>query len=207
MKIGKACGDDGITHHMLKSTSKTICIPVTIIFSFSWQKGTFPSTWKIARVMPTFKKDDKGSPSNYRPISLLSCIGKVMERTVYEYTYNFIFEHSLLYAYQSGFINGHSTVYQSLEMYHKVCQNLNERLSTILIFCDISKTFHRVWHEGLIKKLKSYGISGDLLIWYKKYLCDRRQFVFVNNELSDSGLVKAGVSQASVLGPSLFLLY
>jgi hypothetical protein len=89
--------------------------------------------------MPAFKKDDKSSPSNYRPISLLSCIGKVMERAVYKYTYNFIFEHSLLYAYQSGFIRGHSTVYQLLEMYHRVCQNLDERLSTILIFCDIQK--------------------------------------------------------------------
>ena len=149
----------------------------------------------------------KSSPSNYRPISLLSCIGKVMERAVYKYTYNFIFEHSLLYAYQSGFIRGHSTVYQLLEMYHRVCQNLDERLSTILIFCDISKAFDRVWHEGLIKKLKSYGISGDLLIWFKNYLSGRRQFVFVNNELSDSGLVKAGVPQGSVLGPLLFLLY
>ena len=75
-------------------------------------------------------------------------------------------------------------------MYHRVCQNLDERLSTILIFCDISKAFDRVWHEGLIKKLKSYGISGDLLIWFKNYLSGRRQFVLVNNELSDSGLVK-----------------
>ena len=207
LKIGKACGDDGITHQMLKRTSETICIPLAIIFNFSLQKGIFPSTWKIARVMPAFKKDDKSSPSNYRPISLLSCIGKVMERAVYKYTYNFIFEHSLLYAYQSGFIRGHSTVYQLSEMYHRVCQNLDERLSTILIFCDISKAFDRVWHEGLIKKLKSYGISGDLLIWFKNYLSGRRQFVFVNNELSDSGLVKAGVPQGSVLGPLLFLLY
>jgi hypothetical protein len=92
-------------------------------------------------------------------------------------------------------------------MYHRVCQNLDERLSTILIFCDISKAFDRVWHEGLIKKLKSYGISGDLLIWLKNYLSGRRQFVFVNNELSDSGLVKAGVPQGSVPGPLLFLLY
>jgi hypothetical protein len=74
--------------------------------------------------MPAFKKDDKSSPSNYRPISLLICIGKVMERAVYKYTYNFIFEHSLLYAYQSGFIRGHSTVYQLLEMYHRVCQKI-----------------------------------------------------------------------------------
>jgi hypothetical protein len=69
------------------------------------------------------------------------------------------------------------------------------------------KAFDRVWHEGLIKKLKSYGISGDLLIWFKHYLSGRRQFVFVNNELSDSVLVKAGVPQGSILGPLLFLLY
>ena len=141
LKIGKACSDNGITHQMLKSTSEIICIPLTIIFNFSLQKGIFSSTWNIARVMPAFKKDDKSSPSNYRPISLLSCIGKVMERAVYKYTYNFIFEHSLLYAYQLRFINGHSTVYQLLEMYQSVCQNLDERLSTILIFCDISKAF------------------------------------------------------------------
>ena len=66
--------------------------------------------------MPAFKEDDKSSRSNYRPISLLSCIGKVMERAVYNYTYNFIFEDSPLYAYHSGFIRGHSIVYQLLEM-------------------------------------------------------------------------------------------
>ena len=113
LKIGQACGEEGITHHMLKSTSETICIPLTIIFNFLLQKGKFPATWIIARLMSAFTKGDKSNPSNYRPISLLSCIGKVMERAVYKYyTYNFIFEHSLLYAYQSGFIRGHSTVYQ-----------------------------------------------------------------------------------------------
>jgi len=84
-------------------------------------------------------------------------------------------------------------------MYHSVCKNLDERLSTILIFWDISKAFDRVWHEGFIKNLKSYGISGDLLIWLKNYLSDRRQFMLVNKELSDSGLVKTGVPQWSVL--------
>jgi hypothetical protein len=151
LKIGKACGDDGITHQMLKSTSETICIPLAIIFNFSLQKGIFPSTWKIARVMPAFKKDDKSSPSNYRPISLLSCIGKVMERAVYKYTYHFIFEHSLLYAYQSGFIRRHSTVYQLLEMYHRVCQNLDERLSTILIFLTFQKLLTEFGTRGLLR--------------------------------------------------------
>jgi hypothetical protein len=71
LKIGKACGDDGINHQMLKSTSETICIPLAIIFNFSLQKAIFPSTWKIARVMPAFKNDEKSSPSNYRPISCI----------------------------------------------------------------------------------------------------------------------------------------
>jgi hypothetical protein len=68
-------------------------------------------------LMPSFKKDDKSSPSNYRPISLLSCAGKVMERVVYKYICNYIIEHSLLYSYQGGFLPGHSTVYQLLEIY------------------------------------------------------------------------------------------
>jgi hypothetical protein len=74
-----------MTASPIKCTSETICIPLAIIFNFSLKKGIFPSTWKIARVMPAFKKDDKSSPSNYRPISLLSCIGKVMERAVYKF--------------------------------------------------------------------------------------------------------------------------
>jgi hypothetical protein len=94
--------------------------------------------------MPSFKKDDKSCPSNYRPISLLSCCGKVMECVVYKYIYNYIIEHSLLYSYQSGFLPGHSTVYQLLEIYHNICKNIDNRLSSIIIFCDISKAFDRV---------------------------------------------------------------
>jgi len=118
--------------------------------------------------MPSFKKGDNSSPSNHRLIalSLLSCKGKVMGRAVFMYTYHFIFEHSFLYAFQSGFINGNSTVYQLSELY------LDKWLSTILILCDISKAFDRAWHEGLINKVKSYARSGDLSIWFKHYLSD-----------------------------------
>ena len=207
LQIGKACGDDGISHQMLKATSETICLPLSILFTYSLRTCKFPSDWKLARVMPSFKKDDKSSPSNYRPISLLSWVGKVMERVVYKYIYNYIIEHSLLYSYQSGFLPGHSTVYQLLEIYHNICKNIDNRLSSIIVFCDISKAFDRVWHKALLKKLQSYGITGDLLLWLDDYVSDREQKVVVNNECSNFNTVKAGVPQGSVLGPLLFLLY
>ena len=207
LKIGKASGDDGISHQMLKATADTICKPLTKLFNFSLMKGKFPSNWKIARVMAVFKKDIKNNPSNYRPISLLSSVGKVMERVVFKYIFNYIIEHALLYAYQSGFIKGHSTVFQLLEIYHRVCQNLDDHLANIIIFCDISKAFDRVWHKGLKQKLKTYGISGELLNWIEDYITDRKQAVIINGERSELGSVSAGVPQGSVLGPMLFLLY
>jgi hypothetical protein len=152
LQIGKACGDDGISHQMLKATSETICLPPCILFRYSLRTCKFPSEWKSARVMPSFKKDDKSSPSNCRPISLLSCARKVMESVVYTYIYNYIIEQSLLYSYQSGFLPANSTVYQLLEIYHNICKNIDNRLSSIIIFCDISKAFDRVWNKALIKK-------------------------------------------------------
>ena len=95
--------------------------------------------------------------------------------------------HSLLYSYQSVFLPGHSTVYQLLEIYHNICKNIDNRLSSIIIFCDISKVFDRVWHKALIKKnRKPYGITGDLLHWLDDYVSDRKQKVHVvdNNECS-----------------------
>ena len=84
LKLGKASGEDGISHHMLRNTSQTVCIPLEIIFNMSLSSGIFPANWKVAKVMPLFKKGDRHSPSNYRPISLLSTVGKVFERVIWK---------------------------------------------------------------------------------------------------------------------------
>ena len=97
---------------MLKATSDTVCVPLCFLFNCSLRKGKFPSNWKLARVMPSFKKENKIIPSYYRQISLLSCVGKVMERVIFKHIFNYIIENSLLYVYQAGFLPGHSTVYQ-----------------------------------------------------------------------------------------------
>lgn len=127
LKLGKASGEDEISHHMLRNTSQTVCIPLEIIFNMSLSSGIFPSNWKVAKVMPLFKKGDRHSPSNYRPISLLSTVGKVFERVIFKHLYNYFVENSLFYKHQSGFMHAHSTVYQLIEIYHNICIALEEK--------------------------------------------------------------------------------
>ena len=116
-------------------------------------------------------------------------------------------DNSLIYKYQSGFMRGHSTVHQLIEIYHNICLSLENREVMCTVFCDISKAFDKVWHRGLLKKLKAYGISGNLLHWFENYLSDRNQKVVLQNCLSEVGNIKGGVPQVSVLGPLLFILY
>ena len=168
---------------MLKESSKTICVPLTVIFNRSIQENIYPDCWKDSHVMPLFKKSDKNIVSNYRPISLISCVGKVMERVIFKYTYNYLHANNLIYHKQSGFLPGHSTVYQLTDIYNQICSAFDERKSTCIIFCDISKAFDRVWHSGLIFKLSQYGIDGNILNWITSYLQNRSQKCFVGVRL------------------------
>ena len=110
----KASGDDGISHKMLKGVSKSVSKPLCILMNRSFSEGIFPDTWKLANVIPIFKKGDKSQPSNYRPVALLSCIGKLQERIVFKNLYNFLLDNNLLYKYQSGFLPHHTTVFSRL---------------------------------------------------------------------------------------------
>ena len=104
----------------------------------------FTSIWKSSVIMPLFKKGESNLPSNYRSISLLSCVGKLMERLVYKHVYNYLIENSLIYKNQSGFLHGHSTVYQIIRIFHQICQGIDSKLYTCMICCDISEAFDRV---------------------------------------------------------------
>ena len=98
-----------------------------------------------------------------------------MERIVFERVYNFLLENELLYKYQSGFVPGHSTTLQLIDIYHHICQAFDRNQFSCMVFLNISKAFDRVWHTGLSGKLEQYGILGDLLIWFTDYLSNRTQ--------------------------------
>ena len=163
LNVNKASGDDQISHMVLKHTCESIKKPLSILFNRSLHECKFPSPWKFGLVMPLFKKCSPELPSNHRPVSLLSNVGKLMERVIFKHVYNFLHANDLIYKKQSGFLPGHSTVYQLLDIYHQICQSIDVKQHTCMIFCDISKAFDRVWHKGLLFKLRQNGISGDLL--------------------------------------------
>ena len=162
---------------------------------------------KHANVVPVHKKGDKTNVSNYRPISLLSCIGKIFEKCVFKHLHNYIVFHNLLSPVQSGFTPKDSAVFQLIDLYNTFTKAIDEGKEIRVIFCDISKAFDRVWHKGLLFKLRRMGISGPLLDWFRSYLDQRHQRVVIEGSYSDFLQVNAGVPQGSILGPLLFLLF
>ena len=123
--------------------------------------------------------------SNYRPISLLSTVGKALEKIVHKHMFNFFHENQVLTALQSGFVPGDSTVNQLTDLYNTFCHALDEGKEVRAVFCDISKAFDRVWHKGLLYKLSSVGISGSLLQWFTDYLNNRQQRVVLPGTASN----------------------
>ena len=207
LKPAKAPGPDGISPHVLKLTAKTISKPLTNLFNVSLQHGIFPDTWKQANVIPIFKKGDKSSPNNYRPVSLLSSVGKVMEKCIFKHMYNYFRDNDLIYKFQSGFLPGCSTTHHLVHLYHSISEAFDKGSKVQMVFGDISKAFDKVWHAGLLFKLKNMGVTEELLAWIRNYLCDRKQRVVLQGESCCWADINAGVPQGSVLGPLLLLVY
>ena len=148
-------------------------------------------------------------PLYYRPISLLPIFGKLLEKLIYDSLYSHLVSSELLNPNQSGFRPGDSTVNQLISITHTIFEafDCNPPLDVRSVYLDISKAFDRVWHDGLIFKLKRCGVSGNLLALIKSFLKDRRQRTALNGQSSSWGDISAGVPQASILGPLFFLVY
>ena len=184
---------------MLKGCIHHISTPLCILFNGSISEGVCPHLWKRATVTPLFKKGDKSFPSNYRPVSLLSCSGKILERIIFKQRYNFLMTNELLYKYQSVFLPNHSTTYKLIDIYHHICQAMDYGQFSCIVFCGISKAFDRVWLSGLLFKLEEHGLGDGLLNWFKSYLGNRKQKVVI--QASESSLYPLTLSQTTNITP------
>ena len=175
LDASKATGPDEISARILKETVYKITPSLCELFSKSLRLGSLPMDWKLANVVPVFKKDNKEYAENYRPISLLYLVSKVMERCVFNSVKDRVF--SLIDSSQYGFITGRSCVTQLVEVLDYIGSQLDNGGQVDVIYLDMSKAFDKVSHRKLLRKLRDYGFSGNLLAWLESYLHDRMQRV------------------------------
>ena len=205
----KSHGFDGISIRMIKMCDESIIKPLNIIFKNSINEGTFPSQWKKANVTPIYKNGEKKLIKNYRPISVLPVCGKLFEKLIYNVLYKYLDDNNLLNINQSGFRSGDSCTNQLVSITHKIFQSFdaNPPLEVRGVFLDISKAFDKVWHDGLLYKLKCNGVKGNFSKLLASFLMNRHQRIILNGQHSTWTKISAGVPQGSILGPLLFLVY
>ena len=206
INVRKATGLDGVSNKLLKFAAHIVAPSLTEIFTTSINTGIFPTEWKIARVTPIFKKGKKNDLNNYRPISVIPTVAKILEKIVYEQLFSY-FNDNLLTPCQSGFRSFHSTLTALTEATNNWSVNIDNGLLNGVVFLDLKKAFDTIEHSIILRKLQFYGIEQESLKWFQSYLDDRKQVCCVNGHMSNSLSVSCGVPQGSNLGPLLFLIY
>ena len=173
----------------------------------SFSSRTYPNCLKVAKFIPIYKGSTKSTPGNYRPISLLSNVNKIIEKTIYTRLNSYLNKYNIINSCQFGFRSGHNTTMAVAELYENVLKAYDNGDATCAVFLDLSKAFDSVNHDIILHKLYKYGVRGNVWRLIKSYLTSRKQFVFDNNACSDVCNVDVGVPQGSVLGPLLFIIH
>jgi len=204
---GKSPGHDNLKSNLVKRVAKDIAYPLSLIVNMSLSTGVVPDDLKIAKVIPIYKKENPDAFGNYRPVSVLPCLSKILERIVYNRSYDFLCKNNILYDKQYGFRTNHSTYLAVLNFVNDISKAFDEDMHTIGIFMDLSKAFDTIDHNILLSKLYHYGFRGVSYDWFVSYLSNRKQYVFYNSAISSLENISCGVPQGSILGPLLFILY
>lgn len=203
--VNKATGPDGISGRLLKECADEICDSLTKLFNKSLRTGVVPTEWKLANIIPLYKHGVKSHIENYRPISLLSLVSKLLERCILKQLLSKVTH--LIHNNQHGFLPRKSCTTHLLTTFNDIGMRLDTGEEIDILYTDMSKAFDRVNHNLLLAKLKHAGLPSPFLKWMSSYISNRQQQVIVLGATSQPLTVVSGVPQGSILGPILFLIY
>ena len=207
MKNKKSTGYDGISNEILKCCSPVVEHYLAKVINKCFNEEIIPDCLKKTKVLPLHKKGDKSNPGNYRPISLLSPLSKVIEKVLLRRMMKFCVKHKILSSTQFGFRPKMSCVHAIATVTEYIRNEIDKKSTGQACFIDLSKAFDTIDHKILLKKLEAYGFRGKVLKLLENYLQNRLQYININGMSSSEKSIKCGIPQGSVLGPFLFLLY
>ncbi|KAK7108155.1 hypothetical protein V1264_015944 [Littorina saxatilis] len=208
LKCKKAPGPDGISNDMLKHMGTIAKKTLLLLFNESWKSTTVPAMWKKAHIVPIHKKGkNKKDPKSYRPISLISCLSKLMERILNRRLIWHLETNSMLTPTQTGYRKNRSTEDQLALLAQEIETAFQEKKKVVSVFFDLSAAFDKVWREGLLLKIHQAGITGRMFGWIKSFLHERSAKVLLDGHESVSVKMREGVPQGGVISPTLFLVY
>ena len=203
----KSAGIDEITNQLIKNLPECAMLELLDLINQSFCLGQVPDIWKVGVIIPILKAGKlNSSVTSYRPVTLLSCLCKIMERIIQRRLQYVVDCNGMINGCQYGFCKGESTIDVHVQLENIIRRCLESKEVCVVVYVDLSAAFDKVWHKGLITKLIDKGIRGRLILWLNNYLSNRRVKVRIDGHYSEEISLEAGTPQGGVLSPLLFNL-